>query len=73
MNFFRSPCPKNISIHIKTRGCGRFGSVFVGLFLGLDDVFLVPNPFVAEPVVHLRNSYFASFGQFFFSFFGCYK
>merc|ERR1711981_774592 len=37
-------------------GCGCFGCVHVGLFLGLDNVLLVPNPFVAKPVAHLRYS-----------------
>lgn len=34
-------------------GCCCFGCVHVGLFLGLDDVLLVPDPFVAKPVAHL--------------------
>ena len=40
-------------------GCGCFGCVHVGLFLGLDNVLLVPNPFVAKPVAHLiKNRFF---------------
>ena len=35
------------------RGCGCFGCVHVGLFLGLDDVLLVPDSFVAKPIAHL--------------------
>ena len=40
-------------------GCGCFGCVHVSLFLGLDNVLLVPNPFVAKPVAHLiKNRFF---------------
>ena len=35
-------------------GGGSLGSVHVGLFLSLRDVFLVANAFVAEPVAHLK-------------------
>lgn len=38
-------------------GCvySRLGSIQVGLFLKLADIFLVPDPFVAKPVGYLRG------------------
>ena len=34
-------------------GCGCFGCIHVGLLLCLDDIFLIPNPFIAKPIAHL--------------------
>ena len=34
-------------------GGGCLGCVHVGLLLGLDNVLLIPDPLVPEPIVHL--------------------